>query len=258
MSSYRRNDISITGDGNAVGDNNRLTIIKNERHHHDHRPPRSSGGGGSGSSDDDRPLLFGLMFAMISACVVGSYFFALHAQAVYTVLQLVSGAELLVAVWLLFVTFNEEGTLNAKLIAMALLSTLASAALFAAHADYRDELTTLAQASKSATQFWCRMSDYGRELALFHAVTAVVGFGLGSFILALPTGAMTAARFLWVGDDGKGWAVIERLSSWGAIVFGAVLVLGAAYLHTDSGWETWSSTFGNPPSFFCGNASAGR
>lgn len=255
MSNYRGNDISIGGDGNAVGDNNRLTIIKNERHHHDHRPPRSSGGGGSG--DDDRSLLFGLMFAMISACVVGSYFFALHAQAVYAVLQLVSGAELLVAVGLLLVTFNEEGTLNAKLIAMALLSTLASAALFAAHADYRDELTTLAQASKSATQFWCRLNDYGRELALFHAVTAVVGSGLGSLLLALPTGAMAAARYLWAGDDGKSWAVIQRLSSWGAIVFAAVLVLGAAYLHTDSGWQTWSNTFGNPPSFFCANTAVG-
>jgi hypothetical protein len=255
MSSYRGNDISITGDGNAVGDNNRLTIIKNERHHHDHR--QSSSGGGS-SSGDDRPIIFALAFAAISACVVGSYFFALHAQVVYTVLQFVAGAELFAALWLMYVTFDEERTLSPKLVAMALFSILASAGLLAAHIDYRDELTTLAQASKTATQFWCGMNDYGRELALFHAVTAVVGFGLGSLLLALPAGAMSAIRFLWVADDSKGAAVIERLTSWVPIVFGAVLVIGAAYLHTQSGWDFWSNTFGNPPSFFCKPVPSGQ
>lgn len=255
MSNYRGNDISINGDGNAVGDNNRLTIIKNERHHHDHRPQPSRSG--DGSSDDVRPLVFGLMFAMISACVAGSYFFALHAQEVYSILQLVSGAELLVALWLVYATLEEEGMLDGKLVVMVVLSTISSAALFAAHVDYRDELTALAKASTSATQFWCRMTDYGRELALFHAVTAVVGFGLGSLLLAFPTGAMTAARFMEGMNQGKGRAVINQLSSWGIIVLGTVLVLGAAYLHTEGGRDTWSNAFGHPPSFFCGGTAAG-
>jgi succinate dehydrogenase/fumarate reductase cytochrome b subunit len=139
---------------------------------------------------------------------------------------------------------------------MALLSTLASAGLFGAHANYREELTAMAQAAKTATQFWCGMNDYGRELSLLHMVTGIAGFGLGSMLLAAPTGAMLAERVFVGAANGKGWNLIERLSSWGFIVFGAVLLLGAAYMHTVSGWETWTSTFGNPPTFFCKNVPA--
>ena len=142
MSNYRENEISISGDGNAVGDNNRLTIIKHERHHHDHRQPRPSGGGGS--STDLRPLLFGLAFAMISVCVVGCYIFALHAQVVYTVMHLVSGAEFMVVLWLMYVTFDDEGELEPKHLVMAMLTTVASTALFTAHADYPPAATQTA------------------------------------------------------------------------------------------------------------------
>lgn len=101
------------------------------------------------------------------------------------------------------------------------------------------------------------MNDYGRELSLLHMVTGIIGFGLGGFLLALPTGAMFAERVFVGAANGKGWSLIDRFSSWGFIVLGAVLVLGAVYFHTDSGWDTWLSTFGNPPTFFCKNGVSG-
>lgn len=250
MSNIRGRDISISGDGNAVGDNNRLTVVKHEKHHHHHQSSSSRSGAG-GSSEEVAPLVFGLGFLMIAACVVGSYLFALHASVVYIVLHLLLGAELVAAAVMLYQGFDEDGVLDPKLIVMLVLSMLASGVLLAVHASYQEDLTTIAQAASSAKQFWCSMNDYGRELALLHAVTGVFGFGAGSLFLALPTAAMLAERFLGFGVEGLARTLSERLSSWVTIVFSAILLMGASYLHTGDGWKTWSNVVGSPPAFFC-------
>jgi len=258
MGKIRARDINVSGDGNAIGNNNQLTVVKNIKHHHHHRP---CAGGGDERGIKGEPLLM-LSVAVFAACVFGTYFFAKHAELIYLALQTVSGLEVLGVLTLIAAPLlsgdEDEAWYDPKLSLMLLVSGLSSIATLAAQSGYREELTTMAVGAHGAQAFWCGLSDYGRQFASLHALTASFGFGLGNLMLGVPIAVMLMDRFLSSGFTLLSQEAFDRLRSWGIVCFAAVPVAVSAYFQTDDGWNTWAGLFDHPPSFFCAGLPSAR
>ena len=249
MSNVRGRDFSVKGDGIAIGAHNSVTVIKHEKHHHHHG---SRAGKSDGSSKGGGEVLIAAGAAVITACVVGSYLFALHASLVYSVLQAVFALQFAVAFAVVYQRLDQEQEWDWKVLALTFLAAIASAALLGIHMGYADELTTIAEAAAGAQQFWCDgLSNYGRQQVLLHMIVGVFGFGAAGLLLTLSTGSMFFERIFGFDPAGRLYEAATRCASWGAIGFGGLLLMIASYLHTDSGWETWTKAINQPPVFFC-------
>ena len=88
MSEFRNAVLGIHGDGNAVGDNNHITVIKKEEHHFHHR---------SGSNEEDADVIWGVAVAVLLAILVSCYYFSRSADDIYTALEAIGWGEALAA-----------------------------------------------------------------------------------------------------------------------------------------------------------------
>jgi hypothetical protein len=239
---YPNKQTIITGDGNAVGNNNHVTVIKKNTNVY----------GRDDKKGDDGGILFGIGVMALLVVIVATYYFALHAAFVYSTLQSVAAIEIILA--LIAGGFSVREGANEVLVKCAAAFFLAAAASFflmLAHIDYPIELTSIAQQAHSIKAFWCKLSDYGRQLALLHMFTTSIGFFLG-LLLVLPTTTIFAYFFLTEAVvSERTYAVLESMTSWWMVFLSAVLIASASYFHTESGWVVWQGWFKQPPSFFC-------
>jgi len=237
--------VGIQGDGNAVGNNNRITVIKQKNHHY---------GGGNKNGDGDKNDGIGAIAIVIALALTGaSFYFTRYSEMIYIVLRALAGLEVIGAVWAFYLYSQREAyAIAIKMIVVTALSAIGYLALTAAQENYPTEIIHLAQQSESVRTFWCGLNVYGRQLALLHTLTAGLGFSIGLLFL-LP--ACTVATFfgyfeIAVSESTYGW--LERISSWVLLAFGGFFICVASYFHTPAGWDTWSQFVKNPPSLvFC-------
>jgi len=241
--------VGIQGDGNAVGNNNRITVIKQQSHHY---------GGGNKNSGGDKDDGIGAIAIVIALALAGaSFYFALYSEMIYIVLRTLAGLEVIGAVWAIYLYSQREAhAIAIKMIVVAVLSAIGYLALSTAQANYPADIAQLAQQSEGVRTFWCGLSVHGRQLALLHTLTAGLGFSIGLlFLLPVCTVATFFGYFeIAVSESTYEW--LERLSSWVLVAFGGFFVCAASYFHTSAGWNTWTEFIKEPPSLmFCNKQS---
>ena len=237
--------VGIRGDGNAVGDNNRITVIKQQTYHY------GGGGknGGGGKGDWIGPAAIGLTIALAAA----SFYFALYSETIYLVLRTLAGVEAVGALWAAYLYSQHDSyAITTKMAVVSVLATLGYIALTGAHGNYPKEIIGLAQQAGGVRGFWCGLNVYGKQLALLHTLTAGTGFSMGLLFLLPVTGVAVFFGYFELPVSASTYATLERLSSWAMVVFGGAFLAAAGYFHTPAGWDTWSTFIKEPPSLmFC-------
>lgn len=236
-----RSIVGIQGDGNAVGNNNRITVIKQQRHYYGGRNKNGDGeeGGGIGA----------IAIAIALALAGASFYFALYSEVIYLVLRTLAGLEVIGAAWAIYLYSQRDAPeIVIKMTVVAALSVIGYFGLTVAQANYPNQIVHLAQQSEGIRTFWCGLNVYGRQLALLHTLTAGLGFAIGLlFLLPVCTVATFFGYFeIAVSETTYGW--LERMSSWVLITLGGFFVCIASYFHTPAGWNTWSEFIKEPPS----------
>jgi len=223
--------IRIAGDGVAVGNNNRITVIKQgDRRSRDSRD----------STEPSDKSASAMLAAAVAALVYGAHQFARHADGVYVSLVLVAVLTSALALGTSWLAWRLEAWEQfAKACVMAAVAMLAATGVAHAHEVYPRDLIALSLQADGAHAFICSLNAYGRQVALTHAIAAIAGFGAG-LLLLLSTAGLDATR-LWRGEY---WSA--PASSWIAHAGGACLMLVACAIH----WgPAAASTFDLPSAF---------
>lgn len=236
-----RSIVEIQGDGNAVGNNNRITVIKQQNHHYR---------GGKNGDGEKGGGIGAIAIAMALALAGASFYFALYSEVIYLVLRTLAGLEAIGAAWAIYLYSQRDAPeIVIKMTVVAALSAIGYFGLTVAQANYPNQIVHLAQQSEGFRTFWCGLNVYGRQLALLHALTAGIGFAVGLlFLLPVCTVATIFGYFdIAVSETTYTW--LERMSSWLLITLGGLFVCTASYFHTPAGWNTWSEFIKEPPTF---------
>lgn len=247
--SLQSHRIDIQGDGNAIGNNNQITVIKQDNRRYSGGPRNGEGGG-----KEVNPVIP----AAISAAFLmaaGTYYFAIHANSVYTLLLLIEGSEALLSLMAsgMFIWRNSY-QVAAKAAVVAAVSTVATLTTFFAHNGYPVELTSLAAASSGVRDFWCGLSVYGRQLALLHAAVATLGMTPATLLLLPAAGVLGFFSVFPLEVTEREYRRLENWTSWGLVIVASLLAFAASYAHSTSGWNVWTKFIGDPPSIhFCPN-----
>ena len=241
MSEYRSTLVGINGDGNAVGDNNRITVNKKEEHHHHHR--RNSDGG-----EDSSPLAIGVVAVIaIAACC---YYFSRYASDIYSVFEITGWVEAVAAVVATAFYANRADYATAGKTIVALTVALFVATISSkASASYPTEILELAMRAESYKAFWCGLSPYGRQISMLHTLTACFVMAPAVLLSLFVTLVLALSSIVEVDVLPSFCAFVERLSSWKIVIFVAVLTLLFGYAYSDAGWKMWAESVKNPPAW---------
>lgn len=241
MSEYRSTFVGINGDGNAVGDNNRITVHKKEEHHHHHR--RNSDDG-----EDSSPLAIGVVAVIaIAACC---YYFSRYAREIYSIFEITGWMEAVAALISTAVYANraDYATAGKTIIAM-IVAFFAATISSRASTSYPTEILELATRADSYKEFWCGLSPYGRQISMLHTLTAC--FVIAPTVLLTLFSTLVLALFSMVEDGAHPsfLAFAKRFSSWKIVIFVAALTLLFVYAFSDAGWQMWAENIKNPPAW---------
>ena len=229
------------GDGIAVGTGNTVTVVKNQKTIHHHRPA----GREPGPDDAGLPIMILLGAAFLTAAF--AYFLALHADAVYGWARGLSYAGVLIlGGGMLLATTRRDEWPEAKSWVLLVLVMVAAVTATAAHRSFSPELGDIARKAHGVNEFWCALSPYGRQQALLHATSTLAGQLPGLLLCLLPIGSFGLREFLGLSCHTK------QAESWILVLLGGMLIVGAAFLHTEAGTTTWEEWLPSPPAFTCG------
>lgn len=241
MSEYRSTFVGINGDGNAVGDNNRITVNKKEEHHHHHR--RNSDGG-----EDLSPLAIGVVAVIvIAACC---YYFSRYAREIYSVFEITGWVEAVVAVVATAVYANRADYATAgKMIVATIVAFFIATISSKASASYPPEILELAMRAESYKAFWCGLSPYGRQISMLHTLAAC--FVMAPTVLLILCSTLVLASFSMVDVDAHPsfGTFVERFASWKIAIVVAALTMLSGYAYSDAGWQMWAESVKNPPAW---------
>lgn len=250
MSKNRADSFYLQGDGNAIGDHNRVTVIK-----HDNRQTHYGGSAKSGDKDDGAFSAFiGLAILASIAIAASGYYFAKHADSIYMLFKVTSGIGFALATSIAASFYNrqyEHEMWKCLFVAVFIFGTFISA--FLAHGHYPSDMLELAQQAKGFSQFWCRLNLYGQQVAFLHVVTALL-YAAGLVFLSLPILVYGVFSIVDFEVTPLTQGIVEKTSSWWTIIFGSLLLTAAMFGHTDKGWEVWSGFHDKPQArFICSN-----
>jgi hypothetical protein len=236
--------VNIKGDGNAVGNHNRVTVIK--------KTTTVYKNNGAKGSDGHQEEFFLLGICVFIALIVASYYFALHAPTVYKFLRTIAGVEFLLAIVGFWYAYKEGSTeVFFKCLATLALTLIASLSLMDAHRSYPLQLTDIAQQVDGVKAYWCRLNDLGRQLVMQHMLSSSIGFVVGLLLLLPMTLTFVYFNFSECNIRESTYELLKRFTSFWFVVFAFILIATASYFHTNSGWTVWQGWFKQPPSFFC-------
>lgn len=239
MSDYRNARVSINGDGNAVGDNNRITVNKKEEHHH-----------GGGREKDDGSWIWGVAMLALIAIAASCYYFSRHANAIYRTLEVVGGIESLAAMVATAVYANRTAYGIAGKAAATMACGIGVVFIsMQASAHYNPGIVELAMGTESFKTFWCSLNVYGRQLALLHTVAGSIILIPAALLLLGPTILLAFFAAVDMEVTSAFDRTVERLTSWRFIVIAAVLMVIAGFAHSEAGWKMWSEEIQNPPAW---------
>ena len=236
-----RSFVEIQGDGNAVGNNNRITFIKQQNHHYR---------GGNDGNGEKGGGIGAIAIAIAIALAGASFYFALYSEVIYLVLRTLAGLEAIGAAWAIYLYSQRDAPeIAIKMTVVTALSVVGYLGLTVAQANYPNQIVHLAQQSEAVRTFWCGLNVYGRQLALLHALTAGLGFAIGLLFLLPVCAVATFFGYFDIPVSETTYAKLERMFSWVLITLGGLFVCAASYFHTPTGWNTWSELIKEPPSF---------
>lgn len=241
MSEYRSTLVGINGDGNAVGDNNRITVNKREEHHHHHR--RKSDGG-----EDSSPLAIGVVAVIaIAACC---YYFSRYAREIYSVFEITGWVEAVAAVVATAVYANREDYATAGKTIMALTVAFFVATISSrASASYPTEILELAMRAESYKAFWCGLSPYGRQISMLHTLTACFVMAPTVLLTLFSTLVLALSSIVEVDVHPRFCALAERFASWKIVISVAALTMLSGYAYSNAGGQVWEESVKNPPAW---------
>lgn len=242
MSEYQKTIVGIRGDGNAVGDNNQITVIKNEKHHHHHGP-----------NENDAGSVWAIVVLVLVAIVAACYYFSRNASDIYLVLGVTGWGEALAALIATgaYARRGSYGVAAKTAVVMLCALSVLMVSSVASH-RYPAEIVELAQRTESFKTFWCGLSVYGRQLALLHTLVAGIVLTPAALLLLAPTLVTTFFGLVEMEVTASFYKTIELATSWVLITAAGLLVALAAYAHSDVGWNTWAEKVRNPPAWpFC-------
>lgn len=243
MSSIKKSNVSISGDGNVVGSHNSVTVQKRVVNNHHSKSEEKENG----------QLFFALLILLGFAAAFMSYYFAKYSDHIYISARVVSLFEFLLAMLGAYLHRHDEDYVQLwKYLAAATVAAVISVVLMEGHAAYPSELLTMANQTDSLKNFWCGLNVYGRQIALLHALTVGIGLAISTLILIPATIVQPVMTFFtgyMEGDDGS---FFEHSSSWFVIGLTGVIAAIVFYFHTSPGFETWTSLVKNPSTLiFC-------
>lgn len=242
MSKYQKTLVGIMGDGNAVGNHNRITVIKREEHHHHHHRGRSNEEG----TDSVGKISVLVVVAVITAC----YYFSRYADDIYGALEMVGWSE----AWIALIAagaYSRRGAYGvASRVLVAMFCALGVATVSSiASGGYPPDIVEFAQQTESLKTFWCSLNVYGRQLALLHTLVAAFVLTPAALLLLGPTLITAFFGIVEMEVSESFYRVLERVTSWLPIAVAGFLVALAAYAHSDAGWNTWAEFLRNPPAW---------
>lgn len=219
-------NIQINGDGNAVGDNNRILIDKRIYNKIIHRPTGGNGGGGDKKSDEGAgSWIIVIPIAFLVAVAIATWKFALYANVIFMTITLAAilifGAQVLALV--VGTLRNVATTWIIERLLAIVFTTLLLLAVYWSRSVYPSEISALATQAVGWKDFMCSLTTYGHQVATLHMVSICVA-AVPSVIL-LGTNAVGAlAGSLFFSTD---WLWIGRI----AIQLGVrwILVIGSLF-----------------------------
>jgi len=244
MSEYQRTIVGIRGDGNAVGDNNQITVVKNEKHHHHH---------GGGPNEDGTGSVWTIAALVLVAIVAACYYFSRNAEDIYLALEVAGWGEALAALIATGVYARRGSYGVAAKAAVVMFCALGVLTVSSVASDkYPADVVGLAQRTESFKTFWCGLSVYGRQLALLHTLVAGIVLTPAALLLLAPTLVTTFFGVVEMEVTASFYKAVELVTSWVLIAVAGILVALATYAHSDAGWNIWAEKVRNPPAWpFC-------
>jgi hypothetical protein len=244
-------DININGDGNAIGNGNRIIVDKRTTINNN-----TVNGNGPDKPSEQPPLALALGVAVFVALAIAAWKFAQYAPIIYLALKACVIILLCVKAGTTLALFNRQPKI--WLIDQGLGSVavvLAGFGIWMSASSYSTELTQLAQQTTVWKKFWCGLSLHGKQVALFHMLSMTV-FAIPSLMFALFGGIGALARWLFVvtgmGFIGRVAMIQRRWISITTLVFATICFLSQLDISRIA-WGTWfeaNATFSN---YLCKN-----
>lgn len=250
---FSSGSIHINGNGNAVGNGNRVTYVNKTT------IKKYGGSGGGGGRDDGNSkggaggewvIVAGMGSAIALAAL--SFWFTRYSEVIYKILILLSvtsgGFGALAAAKQVYDCDYMEGLRSFAVTAIAVVTFLSvGAASDTMPAD-------LAEFSKTGTfnTFWCGLSLFGQQVASQHSI-------LGTFVM-VPLAVLTmlqswrsATLAIAEGEELPDWAetIFEAVSGGRQFVAMCVVCVLCVAAHSSAGDEFWKKHFNARISLFC-------
>lgn len=247
---FSSGSIQINGNGNAVGNGNRVTHV-NKTIINNHGGSGSGGSDGKGKGAGGELAIAGGIGSVIALAAL-SFWFTRYAEVIYKILILLSltsgGFGVMAAAKQFYDSNYLEGLRSASVTAVAFLTFLA---VSAASDTMPADLTEFAQ-NGTFTSFWCGLNLFGQQVASQHSI-------LGTFAM-VPLAILTmlqswrSATFAMAnGEELPEWAesIFEMVS--GGRQFAAMWVICVLCVaaHSPVGDQFWKEHFNSRISLFC-------
>lgn len=252
MSSNKFNSgsIRIEGQGNAVGNGNRVTYVEKTIINNNNG---SGGGNGNGKSKDagSEVVIVGLIGSAVALAAL-SFWFTRYSAVIYDTLIFFSLTNGAFGVMASLKQFYDDDYLEAlRSVFLAAIALLTYLSVDTASGTIP---TDLAEFSKIGTfnSFWCGLSLFGQQVASQHSI-------IGTFImvpLAVLTGLQTwrsATLAMCDAEELPEWAqtVLESAAGWRQLIAISVICVLCVAGHSRAGDQFWKDHFNSRISFIC-------
>ncbi|MES2162066.1 MAG: hypothetical protein V4476_12995 [Pseudomonadota bacterium] len=246
MSQFKRTTNKIHGNGNAIGDGNSITNIK-ETHNHEHRQR---------SGDSDSPaapcgLILIVAFGITLAMTALAYWFGKHATVVYAAeLSLPFACAVTAALLMIYNAYHDDLSSAAHSGVVAIIAATLTFAVKLASASYSADWMDLADGAQSSKQFWCSLPFADQQSALQHTIQALVLLAPAAILVVVHTLAIPFSD-----DDLPEWLsnVFSKMTGTTSLVITGVLCVLSLIAHTESSFSMWQDKFNSDASLVCPN-----
>lgn len=254
--SFSSGAIQINGNGNIVGNGNRVTNVRNTTINNSGGPGGGSGGGSRNNGNKDSNgngayVVFALIGGAIALAAL-SFWFTRYSEVIYKILMFSSLAG---GTFSAFSAAKQTYDCEYMEGLRSLCVTVVAAITFMSVGSAVDTMPAdLLAFSKSGTfnTFWCGLSLFGQQVASHHSVTGTfVLVPLVAFIL-LQSMRSTVVALSENYELPEGiQSLIQKVAGGRAFTAMCVVCILCVAAHSDAGDQFWKEQFNARVSLFC-------
>lgn len=226
-------DIHIQGDGNAVGNGNRIFVDKRTTNNYNNKQPKKT-------PSDPRDML-GISAAVVIVIAIATWKFAQHAPAIFFALQLTAITLVTIQVATLLALNDQPTTWHRHQWIVISATMLLGLGIWISKNSYPLELTQLAQTPHWKT-FWCNLRPYGGQLAAYHTLTISL-VAVPSLLCASIFTLGGVSRWLWFKSDITLFARMALLQKNSLAWLAMILALVYLFAQLDITQQFWAATY---------------